>query len=97
MAIRYTDKPPPTDFHDPFHDMRQFWSAFNDHYAQNYLPLYLSCLNKSMNTWLNQYCPGFMHVERKPHQYGKSTISLQMTMMASQSCGGSRSRRARIG
>ena len=50
--------------------MRQLQSAFNDHYAQNYLPLYLSCLNESMNTWLNQNCPGFMYVEQKPYPYG---------------------------
>ncbi|KAL7474805.1 hypothetical protein ACHAW6_000758, partial [Cyclotella cf. meneghiniana] len=37
-AIRSTNKSPPTDFHDSFHDMRQLHSTFNDHYAQNYLP-----------------------------------------------------------
>ena len=69
-AIQYTDKPAPTDFTDKFHDIRQLQDAFNQHYSDNYIPAWLSCLDESMNTWLNKYCPGFMVVERKPHPYG---------------------------
>ncbi|KAL7462616.1 hypothetical protein ACHAXS_004556 [Conticribra weissflogii] len=69
-AIRYTNQPAPTDFEDKFHDVRQMIDAFNNHMAANYLPSWLSCLDESMNTWLNKYCPGFMVVPRKPHPYG---------------------------
>jgi hypothetical protein len=44
---------------------------FNRHYAENYNPLWLNCLNKSMSSWLSKFCPGFMCVPRKPpHLFG---------------------------
>ncbi|EED93204.1 predicted protein [Thalassiosira pseudonana CCMP1335] len=49
-AIRYTGKPPPSDFEDKFHHMRELQDAFNAHYAENYTPSWLSCLDESMNT-----------------------------------------------
>eukprot|EP00970_Alexandrium_tamarense_P012181 scaffold2801_cov250-Alexandrium_tamarense.AAC.1 len=52
-AIRYTGKPP-SDFEDKFHHIRELQDAFNAHYAENYTPSWLSCLDKSMNTWLNK-------------------------------------------
>jgi hypothetical protein len=64
-AIRYTNHLPPTTFDDKFHDVRQMIDAFNDHYEENYTPSWLNCLDESMNTWLNKYCPGFMAVPRK--------------------------------
>ncbi|KAL3773990.1 hypothetical protein ACHAWO_004625 [Cyclotella atomus] len=69
-AIRYTNVPPPTEFEDKFHDVRQMIDAFNQHYEDNYTPSWLSCLDESMNTWLNKNCPGFMVVPRKPHPEG---------------------------
>jgi hypothetical protein len=65
-AIWYTVKPPPSDFEDKFHDMRELQDAFNAHYAENHTPLWLSCLDES-NTWHSKNSPGFMIVERKPH------------------------------
>jgi hypothetical protein len=70
QAIRYTNLDPPTAFKDKFHDVRQMKNAFNQHYQDNYTPSWLSCLDESMNTWLNKYCPGFMVVPRKPHPEG---------------------------
>jgi hypothetical protein len=55
-AMEYTDKPPPPDFVDRFHDVRQMIDAFNDHYAEEYIPSWFSCLEESMNSWLNKYC-----------------------------------------
>eukprot|EP00956_Cyclotella_meneghiniana_P024387 scaffold48896_cov69-Cyclotella_meneghiniana.AAC.2 len=75
-AIRYTDKPPPTDFEDKFHDVRQMLEAFNDHMEAKYTPSWLSCLDESMNSWLNKYCPGFMVVPRKPHPFGNEYHSI---------------------
>jgi hypothetical protein len=44
--------------------------AFNDYMKDVYTPLWLNCLNKSMNMWLNKYCPGFVVVPRKPYPFG---------------------------
>eukprot|EP00804_Cyclotella_cryptica_P026432 CCRYP_008103-RA/>CCRYP_008103-RA protein AED:0.33 eAED:0.33 QI:0/0/0/1/0/0/2/0/223 len=70
-AMQYTNRPPPTDFVDQFHDMRQLQDAFNAHYEENYILSYLNCLDKSMNMWLVQKCPGFIVVDHKPHPFGK--------------------------
>ncbi len=75
-AIRYTNQPVPTDFEDKFHDVRQLIDAWNDHMKESYTPSWLSCLDESMNTWLNKYCPGFMVVPRKPHPYGNEYHSI---------------------
>ena len=69
QALRYTDKPPPT-FLDRFYEMRQLQDAFNSHYEENYSPSWISCLDESMNSWHNKFCPGFMVVPRKPHPFG---------------------------
>ena len=69
QALRYTNKPPP-EFEDKFYDMRQLQDAFNDHYELNYSPSWISCLDESMNSWNNKYCPGYMVVPRKPHPLG---------------------------
>ncbi len=45
-------------------------SAFNKHMSANYSPGWLSCLDESMNEWMNKFSPGFMHVPRKPHPFG---------------------------
>jgi len=44
--------------------------AFSDHYANEYAPSWLSCLDESMNSWLDKFCLGFMSVPRKPHPLG---------------------------
>jgi hypothetical protein len=43
---------------------------FNQYYAENYHPSWLNCLNESMSSWLNKFCPGFMCVPWKPHPFG---------------------------
>ena len=50
--------------------------AFNDHYANEYAPSWLSCLDESMNSWLNKFCLGFMSVPRKPHPLGNEYHSI---------------------
>ena len=59
-ALRYTDKAEPLLFVDKFHEVRQVIDAFNDHYEREYSPTWISCLDESMNSWLNKFCPGFM-------------------------------------
>jgi hypothetical protein len=75
-ALRYTKKPPPIEFVDKFHDVRELINAFNEHYSDEYLPSWLNCLDESMNTWLNNYAPGFMCVPRKPHPFGNEYHSI---------------------
>ncbi len=69
-AIRCTDKEEPLFFIDRFHEVRQMIDAFNEHYERGYRPSWLSCIDESMNSWLNKFCPGFMTVPRKPHPFG---------------------------
>ena len=43
---------------------------------KKYCPSWLNCLDESMNTWLDKYCPGFMCVPRKPHPFGNEYHSI---------------------
>ena len=45
-------------------------NKFNEQYLENYTPSWISCLDESMNSFLNKFCPGFMSVLRKPHPLG---------------------------
>ena len=74
-AMRYTDVAVP-EFEDKFHEVRQMIKAYNDHYEANYIPGSENCLDESMNSYLNKYCPGFMVVPRKPHPQGNEYHSI---------------------
>ena len=74
-AMCYTDKPPPS-FVDRFHDVRQMIDEFNKHYEEEYVPSWLNCLDESMNSWLDKFCPGFMNVPRKPNDIGNEFHSI---------------------
>ena len=50
--------------------------AFNEYYDCDYVPSWLNCLGKSMNSLLNKFCPGFMFVPRKPHLFGNEYHSI---------------------
>ena len=69
-ALQFTNLPPPTSFTDRFHDVHQMINAFNDHYASEYNPSWINCLDELMSSWMNQFCPGFMFGPRKPHPFG---------------------------
>lgn len=72
-ALKCTDREPPVLFIHHFHEVRLMINAFNDHYEDyslEYLPSWLSCLDKSMNRWLNKFCPGFVSLPRKPKPSG---------------------------
>ena len=69
-AIRYTDIADPLLFVDKFHEVCQMIERFNEHYAREYSPAWISCLDKSMNSWLNKFCPGFMVCPEKPWPFG---------------------------
>ncbi len=75
-ALKYTNKEPPTTFVDCFHEVRQMIEALNEHYATEYSPSWLSCIDESMNVWLNKFCPGFMSLPRKPHPFGNEYHSI---------------------
>ena len=67
--MRFKNKPS-TSFLDRFHDVRQMINNFNEHYLENYTHSWLSCLDESMNSFLDRFWPGFISVTRKPHPLG---------------------------
>ena len=79
-ALRFTDARTPTveqdGYEDRFHEVRKLIDAFNNHYAHSYHPSWLNCLDESMSSWLNKFCPGFMCVPRKPHPFGNEYHSI---------------------
>ena len=93
------DEAEPLLFIDMFHEVRQMIKAFNNHYESEYSPAWLSCLNKSMNSWLNKFCPGFMLIPKSHGHLGMSIIPLQtaMRMGTIPSCGTFDWSRGRIG
>ena len=68
-AIRYTNIEL-LAFLDMFHNMRHVIYYFNKHYDMEYVPSWLKCLDKLMNSFLNKFFPGFMCVPRKTHPFG---------------------------
>ncbi|KAL3810770.1 LOW QUALITY PROTEIN: hypothetical protein ACHAXA_001595, partial [Cyclostephanos tholiformis] len=79
-ALRFTDARTPTverdGYEDRFHEVRKLIDEFNNHYAHSYNPSWLNCLDESMSSWLNKFCPGFMCVPRKPHPFGNEYHSI---------------------
>ena len=49
---------------------------FNEQYLENYAPSWLSCIDESMNFFLEKFCPGLMSVPRKPHPLGNEYHSI---------------------
>ncbi len=74
VALQFTDVMMPMveldGYEDRFHKVHKLIDGFNDHYAHSYIPSWLNCLDKSMSSWLNKFCPGFMCVPCKPHPFG---------------------------
>ena len=58
-AIRYTNIESPS-FLDSFHDVWHMIDALNEHYDCEYIPSWLNCLDESMDSFLDNFCPGFM-------------------------------------
>ncbi len=61
---------------DRFHEVRKLIDGFKDYYAHSYITSWLNCLDKSMSSWLNKFCPGFMCVPHKPHSFGNEYHSI---------------------
>ena len=56
MVMQLTNQQMPLQmqgFVDQFHKVRSMINNFNHHYAKNYHPLWINCLNESMNSWLS--------------------------------------------
>ena len=45
-------------------------NKFYEHYLENYTPSWLSFFDESINYFLEDFCPVFMSVSRKPHSFG---------------------------
>ena len=65
-SIRYTNIELPA-FLDWFHDVGQMIEAFNGHYDNEYIPSWLNCLDKSMNSFLDKLFPCFMCEQISQH------------------------------
>ena len=50
--------------------------TINEHYDCEYVPYWINCLDESMNSFLEKFCPGFMCVPRKPHPFGNEYHSI---------------------
>ena len=61
---------PPTNYRDKFWHIRILIDAFNKQMAKSFAPSWLTCLDESMVTFFNAFCPGWMNVKRKPHPFG---------------------------
>ena len=68
QAHCFTDHEAPA-FVDKFFEICQLHKSWNDYYASNYIPSWFNTLDESMNVWLNEYCPGWMCVPRKPNPF----------------------------
>ena len=70
-GIQYTNKEALLLFVNCFHEVREMIDAFNDYYASEYKPSWLSCIDELMSSWLSKFCPEFMtNLPRKPHPFG---------------------------
>ncbi len=76
VALRYTSKEVPFLFEDHFHEVCEMIDAFNAHYTDGYRPSWLSCIDESMNVWLNKFCPGLLTCPHKPHPFGNEYHSI---------------------
>jgi hypothetical protein len=74
MAIRFMDVAAPTlkrdGYVDRFLEVHNMLDVFNEYYTSNYHPSWLNVHDESMSSWLRKFCPGFICVPRKPHQFG---------------------------
>jgi hypothetical protein len=65
-ALQFTDVRTPTverdGYEDWFQEVRKMIDRFNHHYAHSYHPSLRNCPDKSMSSWLNKFCPGYMCV-----------------------------------
>jgi hypothetical protein len=70
QCLCFTKKDPPP-FRDPFWQIRDLISAWNENMESNFRPSWISCLDESMSKWVNKFtCPGFIVVPRKPWPMG---------------------------
>ena len=58
-------------FRDPFWEIRQLVSEWNDNMKEVFSPGWACCLDESMSIWFNKWtCPGWVFCPRKPHPWG---------------------------
>ena len=68
--LTYTNKNPP-ELRDRFWEVRDMLDCWNSNMANNFVPSWINCIDKSRSKWVNEYtCPGFMFVPRKPWPFG---------------------------
>ena len=68
--LQYTNVRPPVR-RDRFWEVQQLLTEWNKNMATNFVPSWVTCLDKSMSTWLAKYtCPGFVFCPRKSWPFG---------------------------
>ena len=62
-ALKLTNRDPP-NYLDWFWEIQQLQEEWNKNMYENFVPSWISVLDKSMSKWLNEHtCPGFMCVK----------------------------------
>ena len=80
-ALKYTYKPPPT-YKDGFWEVRRLIDECNANVDKKIALDWVSCLDKSMSKWLNEYtCPVFMCVPRNPLLFGNEYHTIACGLM----------------
>ena len=69
-ALAITARQPPA-IRDRLWEVWEVLDAWNSNVTEQFTPIWVSCLDKSMSTWTNKYsCPGWMFVPRNPLTFG---------------------------
>ena len=68
-SLRCSNKPKP-GYEDKFLEVRQMIQSWNQNMVDQFVPLWILCLDESMCPWMSRWsCPGWMVVPRKPHPF----------------------------
>lgn len=68
-CLRLNNNTPPT-YRDRSWELRELIKGFNDHMEIMFDPSWITCVDESMVSFLNEYCPNWVCIKRKPHPFG---------------------------
>mmetsp|Transcript_20329 Transcript_20329/g.42341 ORF Transcript_20329/g.42341 Transcript_20329/m.42341 type:complete len:172 (-) Transcript_20329:1150-1665(-) len=70
LAKLWLSNDPPPIHHDRAWAICPLIKSFNDYMESSFEPSWLTCLDESMVAFLNEHCPNWVCVKRKPHPFG---------------------------
>ena len=76
MQLHCVTNEEPSPYYDKFFEVQQMQEWWNNCYATENSPSYYNCLDESMNSWLNEYCPRWMCVPCKLHPFGNEYYTI---------------------